>query len=682
MQKNVSLLLKENLKIKILIFLFSTLFIFTLNSNTAFAIATITIVNNDGTSEGLNDTTAFTAVAGNRAATLGQARMNALQHAANLIGSIITSSVDIKILVDFQSLGGSAGSATLASAGTAFVDRDFTGAPNSGTWYPIALAEKLKGSNIVTGSATHEINMNVNVDIDGNVALGTNHWYYGLDASPPTGDFDFITVAMHEIIHGLGFSSLVSISTGSKYLGFNDSYMRHLEHHGEATADYPSMTNAQRLAAQVSDPLLHWTGAAVSANSGTVTVGVTGTHVHLYGPNPVRSGSSVSHFNITVTPNEMMEPNYTVADHNIGLAAYLLNDIGWGTTNVNTTSIDLQVTQTDSNANISINSNETYNLVVTNNAGSTATEVLITDTIPSGSTFISATPSVGSCFESNNIVTCRLGNLVSSGTVNIAIIVTLNTAGTNTNTVFVDSVNPDSPISNNDSFEETTVVANAVDLSVSQTNSSANIDYASNETYVITVTNNSATENTSNLVLTATLATSANFVSYTSNTGWNCTESSNTVTCNLSSLALSTTSTFNIVARLNVQGSNTNTVSISALNSDPDTSNNSSSVVTTVNAAPPSTSSDGGGGCFIATAAYGSNMEYDVRYLRAFRDEYLLTNAPGQWFVKMYYRYSPPVANTIRRNELLRSVVRGLLSPLVKMSRNTVSKHYLDLQKK
>ncbi len=100
-----------------------------------------------------------------------------------------------------------------------------------------------------------------------------------------------------------------------------------------------------------------------------------------------------------------------------------------------------------------------------------------------------------------------------------------------------------------------------------------------------------------------------------------------------------------------------------------------------MNAAPASTSSAGGGGCFIATAAYGTNMQSEVRYLRAFRDEYLLTNAAGQWFVKMYYRFSPSVAQTIRNSELLRSVVRGLLSPLVKMSRNTVSKRYLDLQK-
>ncbi|GFO65999.1 hypothetical protein M1B72_13920 [Geomonas paludis] len=73
----------------------------------------------------------------------------------------------------------------------------------------------------------------------------------------------------------------------------------------------------------------------------------------------------------------------------------------------------------------------------------------------------------------------------------------------------------------------------------------------------------------------------------------------------------------------------------------------------------------GGGGCFIATAAYGSYLHPKVAELRAFRDHYLLTNAPGRIFVAAYYRLSPPIADVIARHEWMKSGVRCLLLPLI-----------------
>ncbi|HJX18077.1 MAG TPA: S8 family serine peptidase [Acidiferrobacterales bacterium] len=88
----------------------------------------------------------------------------------------------------------------------------------------------------------------------------------------------------------------------------------------------------------------------------------------------------------------------------------------------------------------------------------------------------------------------------------------------------------------------------------------------------------------------------------------------------------------------------------------------------------------GGGGCFIATAAYGTSMADDVRYLRAFRDQYLQTNDAGRWFVTQYYKYSPPLADYLRQHDDLRAVVRTALSPLVGMSRAVVDEHALAAQ--
>jgi uncharacterized membrane protein YgcG len=79
-------------------------------------------------------------------------------------------------------------------------------------------------------------------------------------------------------------------------------------------------------------------------------------------------------------------------------------------------------------------------------------------------------------------------------------------------------------------------------------------------------------------------------------------------------------------------------------------------------------SGGGGGGCFIATAAYGSLLEPHVKILRDFRDRFLITNTIGNYFVQLYYKYSPPLANFIAKHANLRALVRISLFPVVGIS--------------
>ncbi len=75
-----------------------------------------------------------------------------------------------------------------------------------------------------------------------------------------------------------------------------------------------------------------------------------------------------------------------------------------------------------------------------------------------------------------------------------------------------------------------------------------------------------------------------------------------------------------------------------------------------------------GGGCFIATATYGSSTDYHVNLPREFRDRFLIINPLGEEFLKLYYTYSPTLADLVAKHETLRKVVRFSLLPFAAMA--------------
>src|SRR6185503_4706869 len=99
---------------------------------------------------------------------------------------------------------------------------------------------------------------------------------------------------------------------------------------------------------------------------------------------------------------------------------------------------DLAVTKTDSPDPVVAGNTLTYNLTATNNGPSNATGVTLTDKLPAGVTYQSATPSQGSCSQASGTVTCNLGSIASGGSATAAIAVTPPPAGgTITNTASI-----------------------------------------------------------------------------------------------------------------------------------------------------------------------------------------------------------------------------------------------------
>jgi hypothetical protein len=75
--------------------------------------------------------------------------------------------------------------------------------------------------------------------------------------------------------------------------------------------------------------------------------------------------------------------------------------------------------------------------------------------------------------------------------------------------------------------------------------------------------------------------------------------------------------------------------------------------------------SKSGASCFVATVAYGDADHPDVRFLRAFRDEYLVQRRAGCAFIDWYRRVGPKMARVVGSRKSLRRASRTALQILV-----------------
>ena len=145
---------------------------------------------------------------------------------------------------------------------------------------------------------------------------------------------------------------------------------------------------------------------------------------------------------------------------------------------------DLALTKSDSVDPVFAGNPLTYTLTVTNNGPADATGVTITDTLPGGVSFVSAS---AGCSEAAGVVTCSIGNLANGASAMVTINVTVSNSAVGTLVNNADaSADQDDP-SSNATAENTTVMASAV-LTVDKTGDPAAVAGQPLD-YLITLTN-------------------------------------------------------------------------------------------------------------------------------------------------------------------------------------------------
>jgi hypothetical protein len=239
----------------------------------ASADSTVILLNGDAPGVGLNDPTPAAPVAGNTGTTVGQQRLIALQHAADIWGSELDSPVPIMILVSFGVRSCTPTGAVLASAGpwNAFANfpsvGGFPGPVQPNTWHHSALADKRAGFDITPDEP--DLLAIFNINLGAPTCLAGSGWYYGLDGNEPGTLVDAVAVALHEFAHGIGFSQFASLTTGANPLDLPDVYQTHLLDTTSAKT-WDQMTNAERVASAINSRRVVWNGAEVSAGAPAV----------------------------------------------------------------------------------------------------------------------------------------------------------------------------------------------------------------------------------------------------------------------------------------------------------------------------------------------------------------------------------------------------------------------------
>jgi hypothetical protein len=243
----------------------------------------------------------------------------AFQYAVDIINAALATPVPITVNAQFTPLGAS----TLGSAGPTSFQTNFTGAPQINTAYPVALANQLSGIDL-NGS---------NAEITASFNSSFTDWYFGIDRLTPNNQYDFVTVVLHELTHGLGFIGAYEYNsgTGSLCCGPNpsifDTFLRNGSGVRLSALPAPSTALGSEL---VSDNLFFDGANATTANGGSAP--------KLYAPTTYSAGSSVYHLdNIAFTSgsaNSLMRPALSpgVATHSLGpVALGMFQDMGWQT---------------------------------------------------------------------------------------------------------------------------------------------------------------------------------------------------------------------------------------------------------------------------------------------------------------------------------------------------------------
>ena len=221
-----------------------------------------------------------------------------------------------------------------------------------------------------------------------------------------------------------------------------------------------------------------------------------------------------------------------------------------------------------------------FSISVTNIGPSSAKAVTVSQLLPAGFAFVSASSSQGSCSQAGGVLTAKLGGMLGGAKATISVLTVPATPGTFSFTATASSEQPDFNPLNNSATVTSHVYPQAADLAVTIANAPPNPLAGSVFSYNIEVLNNGPST-ANNVVVTNILPPSVSILSTSSSRG-SISIVGNVVRCSFGTLQPTARATATFQVRPTLQGLITATAIAAATQNDPLLGNNVASVSTAV----------------------------------------------------------------------------------------------------
>ena len=248
---------------------------------------------------------------------------------------------------------------------------------------------------------------------------------------------------------------------------------------------------------------------------------------------------------------------------------------------------DLNLTASATPNPVVTGANLTYTFSVNNAGPDAASSVTLGDVLPANTSYVSSNASQGLCGVTGGKLTCNLGNLALNGSAQVTLVLTSSTVGTLSNSATASATETDPNTANNTASATVNVQAPTVlkaNLGLTLSATPNPVQTGQNLTYTFTVSN-AGPDDANGVNLTDPIPQNASYVSSSTTQGL-CSNNAGTFGCALGVIKANASVQVTLVISSSVAGTLSNTASVSATETDPDTANNSASASVTIQAPP------------------------------------------------------------------------------------------------